>query len=618
MAAQREQTGRVSLRGAEHSANTLTDRAAASDQAPPLKRPGDVAFLASYLDHWASEMPEATSITYVDYDADRRGVPRTVSFGELAGWSKALAARISQATRPGDRVALLAPQGIEYGAGFAAALRSHAICVPLYAPDLPGQGERLQAVVADSAATAVLTTASKRELVEAFCAEHGIASDRILVIEDYRSGQEALEASYAFPPTMAPSDVAYLQYTSGSTRVPVGVCLTHANIIENALQLKAGFDLSFADATTVSWLPLFHDMGLVLGVVAPMVGGLHSVLLDPVAFILKPLRWLQAIDGRRNVMTAAPNFAFDYVAKRVKVEDRARVDLSGVVAWINGAEPVLPATLERFAETFAPQGVTPRSVKPTYGLAEATVFVATTPLDEEAGLLPVDARSLQQGIVSTEVTDGTRPTTLVSCGRPIGQHLVIVDPATREPLADGSIGEIWLNGPNIGVAYWEKPDATQQLFRGRLASSGDLPVDGWLRTEDLGVVVDGRLYVTGRIKDLIIIDGRNIYPHDVEFVVEESHGAIAQRRLAAFSVPAEGGEALVVVAERYRYEDASGALDAVAAAARQAVSVELAVALKEFVLIEPDTIPRTSSGKIERKATRARYLAGELARTPGV
>jgi fatty acid CoA ligase FadD32 len=612
MAEQREGTGRAP----ERDATVLTRGRAASAQAPPLGQPGDVTFLASYLDHWASEMPEATSITYVDYDHDRRGTERTVTFGELAGWSKALAARISQLTAPGDRVALLAPQGIEYGAGFAATLRSHAIGVPLYAPDLPGQAERLQAVVADSAATVVLTTAAKRDLVETFCAEHDIAADRILVIEDYRSGRVDLEDAYAFPRSLALDDIAYLQYTSGSTRVPVGVCLTHANIIENALQLKAGFDLEFTDATTVSWLPLFHDMGLVLGVVAPMVGGLHSVLLDPVAFILKPLRWLQAIDGRRNVMTAAPNFAFDYVAKRVKVEDRARVDLSGVVAWINGAEPVLPATLERFADVFAPQGVTPRSVKPTYGLAEATVFVATTPIDEGATVLEVDARELQRGVVSTDVTPGTRPTPLVACGRAIGQDLAIVDPDSREPLVDGRVGEIWLHGPNVGAGYWQNAAATQQLFRGRLEGATGLALDGWLRTEDLGVVVDGRLYVTGRIKDLIIIDGRNIYPHDVEFIVEESHGAIAQRRLAAFSVPTDGGEALVVVAERYRHEEVAAGVDAVAAAARQAISTELAVALKDFVLIEPDTIPRTSSGKIERKATRGRYLAGELARTP--
>ncbi len=587
----------------------------ARQQAPLLKRRGDVTFLASYLDHWALETPDATATTYVDYDADRHGVERTVSYGELNGWTKALAARIAQVTEPGDRVALLAPQGAEYGAGFLATLRSHAICVPLFAPDLPGQGDRLQAVVADCQATAILTTADKADLVRAFASAHGIAAEQVLVIDEYRAGRSELEQSYEFPTEAKTDDVAYLQYTSGSTRAPVGVCLTHANILENALQLQAAYDLHYTDATTVSWLPLFHDMGLILGVAAPVVGGFNSVLLDPVAFILKPSRWLQAIDGRHNVMTAAPNFAFDYVAKRFKSEDLPELDLSGVISWINGAEPVLQSTLDRFVETFGPHGATREAVKATYGLAEATVFVATTPVGEPGVVIEADSGQLQHGIVSTELTEGVRPTTLVSCGRAIGQHLAIVNPDTRECLPDGHVGEIWLNGPNIGVGYWQQPEATQTLFNAQLEGGGaERPVDHWLRTEDLGVVVDDRLYVTGRIKDLIIIDGRNVYPHDIEFTVEESHEAIALRRLAAFSVSTDEGEALVVVAERYRGSDAVADSGAVVAAARAAVSREHAVALKDFVLIEPDTIPRTSSGKIARKATRTAYLAGSFAR----
>ncbi|MBJ7469979.1 MAG: fatty acyl-AMP ligase [Solirubrobacteraceae bacterium] len=588
-----------------------------SREAPPLETLGDVAFLASYLDHWGRHTPTTVAATYIDYATDRHGLERSVSYGELDGWTRALAAKISQVTQPGDRVALLASQSLEYGAGFLATLRSHAMSVPLFAPDLPGQGDRLNAVVADCAPTAVLVNRDKLDLVKPFCAAHGISVDRILVIDDYRADQDSLVAAYAFPSSIQLDDVAYLQYTSGSTRAPVGVCLTHRNMVENALQLRDGYDIHFSSASTVSWLPLFHDMGLILGVAAPVVGGLHSVVLDPVAFVLKPLRWLQAISGRTNVMTAAPNFAFDYAVKRVKPEDRKDLDLSGVIAWINGAEPVLPATLERFAESFAPQGVTELAVKPTYGLAEATVFVATPPLHEPATIIEVDSEQLQHGVVTTDVRGEMRPTKLVSCGRAIGQHLAIVDPETCELLPDGRVGEIWLNGPNIGVGYWNKPDDSEALFNARLQGGGDLPTDRWLRTEDLGVVLDGRFYVTGRIKDLIIIDGRNVYPHDVEFTVEESHDAIAQRRLAAFSVPTEAGEALVVVAERYRHHaDAGAQLADVAAAARQAVTREHAVALHDFVLVEPDTIPRTSSGKIARKASRTGYLAGTLQRTP--
>ncbi len=593
----------------------MSTRVEESGTAPRLEQLGDPTFVASYLDHWARKTPDARAITYLDYGADRRGVEHVVTWSELDVWTRALAAKIQQITAPGDRVALLAPQGAEYGVGFHASIRSHAISVPLFAPDLPGQGDRLQAVVADCAAAAVLTTRDKYDLVREFCGAHGVPDSQILVIDDYRA-DATLAADYLFPEGAAVEDIAYLQYTSGSTRTPVGVCLTHRNLVENALQLKEGYDLHFTQATTVSWLPLFHDMGLILGVASPAIGGLEAVLLDPVAFILKPSRWLQAISGRRNVMTAAPNFAFDYAVKRVRAEDREGLDLSGVIAWINGAEPVLPSTLERFAESFAPQGVTPVAVKPTYGLAEATVFVATTPLHEAGTVIDVDWQQLQHGVATTEIAEGTKPTKLVACGQAIGQHLAIVDPETRELLADGRVGEIWLNGANIGVGYWQRPDDSEALFNAKLVGGGsELPVDHWLRTEDLGVIVDGRLYVTGRIKDLIIIDGRNVYPHDVEYTVEESHDAIAQRRLAAFSIPTEAGEELVVVAERYRHTDATGLLEEIAAAARDAVSREHAVALHDFVLVEPDTISRTSSGKIARKATRTAYLDGSLSRT---
>lgn len=584
--------------------------------APPLRHLGEVAFVASYLDHWVATTPDAPATTYLDFDGDRDGHATSLSFVELGRWSRALAARITELTEPGDRVALLAPQSIAYGAGFVATLRSHAVCVPLFAPDLPGQGERLQAVVADCSPSLVLTTADKADLVRDFAVAHGLGSDRVVVIDDYRSGHDALVASYAFPPSVTLDDIAYLQYTSGSTRIPVGVELTHRNLIENALQLRQAYDLEFANATTVSWLPLFHDMGLILGVAAPVAGGMESVLMDPVAFVLKPSRWLQAISGRQNVMTAAPNFAFDYAAKRTRDSVREQLDLSGVIAWINGAEPVLPSTLQRFQERFAEQGVTERSVKPTYGLAEATVFVATTPVAEPATTILVDSAQLQNGIVSTELASDLRPTTLVSCGAAVGQHLAIVDPDTRELLPDGRVGEIWLHGPNIGVGYWQRNEQTEALFNAKLEGHGDLPGDHWLRTEDLGAKLDGRLYVTGRIKDLIIIDGRNVYPHDVELTVEEAHDGIALRRLAAFSIPTDTGEALVVVAERYRHTDVQGQLEEIAAAARRAVSEEHAIALHHFVLVEPDTIARTSSGKIARKATRTAFLDGTLQATP--
>ncbi|MEH3053840.1 MAG: fatty acyl-AMP ligase [Patulibacter minatonensis] len=584
--------------------------------APAGFEPGDFAFISDYLDRWADEVPDSPAVTFVDYFASREGLRDTITFVQLQQWARAVAVRIGALTRPGDRVAFLLPQGIEYVVGFTGCLHTTAVGVPLFAPDLPGHADRLAAVSLDAAPSLVLTTSDKRALVDGFLAEHGITAE-VLNVDELRHGNEELAASYTRPDGHELDDVAYLQYTSGSTRTPAGVVLTHRNLIANALQLKEGTDSSFKELTIVSWLPLFHDMGLLLGAAIPVFGAAHSVLIDPVAFILKPLRWLQAVSGHEKAVTAAPNFAFDYVAKRVKPEQRAGLDLSGVRTWVNGAEPILPSTLERFQEAFGPVGARPDAMRPSYGLAEATVFVACSPHHEAPTILQVDGEEMSHGTITTEVAEGVTPVQLVSCGTPVGQHVAIVDPDTRMRLPDGQIGEIWLNGENVGGGLWNKPEETKALFDVELLEHAELPSRGWLRTEDLGVFVDGNLYITGRIKDIIIIDGRNIYPHDVEFTVEESHDAIAQRRLASFSIATDHGEALVVVAERYRHNPDAGAdLEAIVSAAREAVSLDHSLALHDFVLVEPDTIPRTSSGKIARKATREAYVAGTLSTTP--
>ncbi len=574
----------------------------------------DTAFLAEFLEHWAQVMPEKAAHTFIDYSESRKGVEHVVTYAELEYWTRALAAKIMEITQPGDRVAIVAPQGLDYVAAFIGSLRTNVINVPLYAPDLPGHAERLQAVVADAAPTLLLTTRDKLEMVEAFVAETaGAAGSQILCVDDFRTDQDALADSYRWPEDLSFDDVAYLQYTSGSTRTPAGVVLTHRNLAVNVVQLINGHQLPWKEATCISWLPLFHDMGLLLGAAGPVVGGAENILLDPVAFILKPLRWLQACSGRQNAITAAPNFAYDYAVKRVKEADREGLDLSGVVAWANGAEPILPATLDHFVNAFGGAGVRRNTQRPTYGLAEVTVFVSVTPPGEEPTIIDIDAAQLQQGVVSTEIASDSRAIPLVSSGKAYGQHVAIVDPDTRESLGERKVGEIWVNGGNVGQGYWKKPSETEAVFGAQLENAGDLPVDGWLRTEDLGVLLDGYLFVTGRIKDLIIVDGRNIYPHDVEFTVEEAHDGIAQRRLAAFSIPTETGETMVVVAERYRHaENAAEQLDEIARAAKQAVSEQHSVALHDFVLVEPDTIARTSSGKIARKATRASYLDGTL------
>lgn len=570
------------------------------------------ALVADYLEHWARVRPDAVAQTFTDYLASREGVRRSLTYAELDHWSRAVAATVAARTARGDRVAIVCAQGLEYVVAFAAVLRAGVIGVPLFSPDMPGHGDRLHGVLADCEPTCLLTTTDKAPLVRDLT---GGGEDRIVCIDTLAgTAGAALARGFRRPHDVTPEDVAYLQYTSGSTRAPAGVELTHGNLLANARQIIDGYALPHADTHAVSWLPLFHDMGLLIGAPGAIVCGAHAHLMDPLAFLMRPQRWVREMSGLEHVISAAPNFAYGYVAKRMKDEERAELDLSGVIALLNGAEPVLPATVARFLEAFGPAGIRPAACFPSYGLAEATVFVTRSRPGAGPVVRDVDAAALQRGRLEDPV-EGARATRLVSCGTPVAnQHVAVVGPdGSRRP--DGAVGEIWVCGPNVGRAYWQRPDESAATFGGELADPGDLPTGPWLRTGDLGAIAGGDLYVTGRRKDLIIVDGRNVYPHDIELTVEQAHPVIAAHRLAAFSVPGAGGEDVVVVAERHRTaEDAAERLDEIVAATRAAVSAEHAVALDDFVLVEPDTIARTSSGKIARHGARAAYLAGELVR----
>lgn len=571
----------------------------------------DGVLVADYLEHWARERPDAVAQTFTDYLVSRKGVTRSITYAELDRWSRAVAVAIGLRAGRGDRVAIVCPQSLGYVVAFAATLRAGVIGVPLFSPDMPGHGDRLHGVLADCEPACLLTVSEKRDLV----AEVAGPDARVICVDELEGAEgAALADAFVRPDDIRPEDVAYLQYTSGSTRAPAGVELTHGNLLANARQIIEGYELHYGDTNAVSWLPLFHDMGLLIGAPGAIVCGAHAHLMDPLAFLMKPQRWMWAMHGLSHVISAAPNFAYGYVAKRMKEEDRVNLDLSGVIALLNGAEPVLPATVDRFLETFGPVGVRADACFPSYGLAEATVFVTRSRPGEGPTVRGFDASALQHGRLE-DAADGARALRLVSCGAPVdGQHVAIVG-ADGSRLPDGQVGEIWVCGPNVGRAYWQNEDASRETFGGTLADPGDLPEGPWLRTGDLGAIADGDLYVTGRRKDLIIVDGRNVYPHDLELTVEHAHPAIAAHRLAAFAVPGATGEDVIVVAERHRTaEDAAERLDEITATVRAAVSTEHAVALDDVVLVEPDTIARTSSGKIARHGARAAYLTGELVR----
>lgn len=549
--------------------------------------------LTDRLRHWATHGPHQRAVTHVAFpEPDSSGVHRTLSWQGLDARARAVAGQLQGTVRAGDRVALLLPQGLDYTAAFLGCLYAGVIAVPLFTPDLPGHEGRLAAVLDDCEPAYVLTDGPSREPVAR-------ATGGRLPMAEVDALPEGPPATRL--PRPAPDDVAYLQYTSGSTRSPAGVMVTHANVVANARQAVTAFDAAPGRSTTVGWLPLFHDMGLVLSVAAPVYAGLGSVLLDPVAFLESPVRWLRLLGGYRGTVSAAPNFAYDYCVTHVEADEAAGLRLDRVAALLNGSEPVRPATLDRFLAAFGPAGLAAEALCPAYGLAEATVFVTADRRDQPPVTVECDAEALAAGRVEQRPGGAAR---LTACGRPAGQEVRVADPETGTVLGEGRVGEIQVRGPNVGAGYWKQSERTAGTFR-----------EGWLHTGDLGALHDGRLLVTGRLKDLIVVDGRNHYPQDIEETVQSAVDVVRRDRLAAFGVPRGDGtqEDLVVVAEvrRGTGPDAAQARESLAHA-RAAVAARHGLRLADLVLVEAGAVPRTSSGKVARAACRERFLSGAL------
>ncbi|MEV2271102.1 fatty acyl-AMP ligase [Nonomuraea africana] len=533
--------------------------------------------LISRIARWAREIPDAPAYTFADYLGDGRR--HTLTWKQVDRRARALAVRLREVCEPGDRAAILAPQSLEYVVAMLGAMYARVVAVPLFSPGLPGHAERLALAYADADPVAVLTTSAA--MADLPPAKAVIAVDTV---------SDLLADEWEDEP-IAPGDLAYLQYTSGSTRTPAGVEISHGNFGANAAQLWEAFDARPRTSVAALWLPLFHDMGLIAIIACPIVGGNQAVFMDPVAFVMQPMRWMRLLSEYDDVYTGGPNFAFDYTAARAteltELAELDGLDLSGVRVMLNGAEPVRPATVSRFTSVFRPYGLRPEAHTPGYGLAEATVFVAAGAIDEPPRVTDFDRDALAEGR-AVPYTGVGFASTQVSCGRPTGQRVRIDAP-------DGHVGEILVQGPNVARAYWRDPDKSAEVF-----------ADGWLRTGDLGVIHEGELYITGRIKDLVIVDGRNHYPQDIEATAQEASQGVRRGHVAAFAVPGDETERLVVVAERSR---AAVEAEAVIGEVRSAISRNHDLAAK-VVLVEAGTVPRTSSGKIARRACRQAYLEG--------
>ncbi|WP_370485994.1 fatty acyl-AMP ligase [Mycobacterium sp. pUA109] len=587
----------------------------------------DGATLTTYLDRHIATFGDTPAYRYLDYTRERDGQVVELTWTAFGARLRATAARLQQVTQPGDRVAVLAPQGVDYVVSFFAAIHAGNIAVPLFAPELSGHAERLDAVLADARPAVVLTTTAAAESVGAFLRKlPPQRRPRVIAVD---AVPDAVGASFT-PVALDTEEVAYLQYTSGSTRTPAGVEITHRAVCTNVLQMiiAGGLDLN---VRSVSWLPLYHDMGLMM-IMYPVLFGHYITLMSPMAFVRRPYRWIKELaaeSAHGRTFAAAPNFAFELAAQRGLPPHGDTLDLSNVVGLLNGSEPVTMAAIDRFTEAFEPYGLPPTAVKPSYGMAEATLSVASIAANARPSAVYLDREQLGADRAVPVAPDAPGAVALVSCGQPIcSQWAVIADPDTAAELPDGVVGEIWLHGDNIGRGYWGRERETEQVFRNKLqvrleqGSHADGAAVGglWLRTGDLGVYLDGELYITGRIKDLIIIDGRNHYPQDIEETVSQSSPAVRSGYVAAFSVPADAvpaaaagdsGERVVVIAERAtgagRIEQAP-VVDAI----RAAVSRRHALALADVRLVPAGVIPRTTSGKLAHQACRAQYLAGDF------
>jgi fatty-acyl-CoA synthase len=581
--------------------------------------------LISLIDRNIANVGDAVAYRYLDYSRSADGEAIELTWTQLGRRMRAIGARVQGLAAAGDRVAILAPQGLDYVAGFFAAIKAGTIAVPLFAPELQGHAQRLETALRDARPTAVITTAAAADAVRASLTKLGFArGPHVIIIDEIPDS-----AGEAFVPVEhGVDDVSHLQYTSGSTRPPVGVEITHRAVGTNLLQMILSIDLLDRNTHGVSWLPLYHDMGLSM-IGFPAVYGGHSTLLSPTAFIRRPQRWINALaagSARGRVVTAAPNFAYEYTAQRGLPAPGEELDLGNVVMII-GSEPVSMDAIETFATAFAPYGLPPTAIKPSYGIAEATLFVSTIAPTARPTVVHFDRDQLTNDRAVPVDGNAAGAVAQVSCGQIArSQWAVIVDSETGTEQDDGRVGEIWLHGNNIAPRYWERPEDSRLTFGASLVSRREesshaygSPVGAtWLRTGDLGVYSDGELYVTGRIADLVTVDGRHHYPQDIEATTANASTIVRRGYVAAFSVPAHAAPglaaadtSLVIIAERAsgtRRADPGQAIDAIRAAVSDRHGVEVA----DVRFVPAGALPRTTSGKLARCACRGDYLLGEF------
>lgn len=562
--------------------------------------------LVTILRQRAAVTPE--QIAYRFYQPIEGNV-RQLTYGELDRQAQVIGRWLQAQSAPGARALLLYPFGLDFIAGFYGCLYAGVVAVPLYPPRPNRPDQRLLSVMADAQPTFALTTAKisaswteRQETTSGLEHLQWLATDTL----------DGTLATTWQPHRPTPAMLAFLQYTSGSTGTPKGVMVSHANLLHNAEMIRKAFALS-AQSSGLLWTPFYHDMGLIGGVIAPIYTGNITTLLPPVDFLQQPSRWLRALSDERITISGGPNFAYELCLDKITPEQCIGLDLSSWEVAFCGAEPVRAHTLERFAAKFAPYGFRPQAFTPCLGMAESTLMTTCTPQAQAPVVLTCDTAALAQHrveLLPPSPTSAQAAQRLVSSGRGwLDQTVRIVHPEQRTACAPGEVGEIWIAGPSVAQGYWQRPAETAQTFGATLADTGEGP---FLRSGDLGFIHDGELFVTGRLKDLIIMRGKNYYPQDLEVTAEQAHPALQPGSTAAFSVEEDNAEHLVLVVEVERTHLRTLAVDEVVAAIRSAIAQEYQLQVSAIALLRPGRSLKTSSGKIQRRATRQAYDQGAL------
>ena len=563
------------------------------------------ASLRDVLDKNAVEHGVDAAFTFLSED----GQPdQSLTFAELSTRASEVAsALIDRGGRPGDRAILLFPPGLDFVIGFLGCVVAGVIAVPMLPPRRINNRDSSHNILTDCKPRFALTNRALEARGQ--IKDHFVAGSlQWLVVDD------SVGLDRSIPPEFRPGqqDLALLQYTSGSTSSPKGVMVSHANLLSNLAMIRTALS-NTRQSTYVTWMPLHHDMGLIYNILQAFYLGASCILMAPVSFIQRPLKWLAAISKYKAEVAGGPNFGFDLCVSRFRPEAMAEIDLSGWRVALNGAEPVRAETLNRFSQTFSPYGFRPSSFYPCYGMAEATLLISGGRRGQGAVVRDVSKSAMQE--LKIESPRGPEDSVAtVACGKALeGEEIAIVDPQSRTRCSSDLVGEIWVRGPHVAMGYWLNEAATQDTFQAGIVGE---PNQKWLRTGDLGYLdASGELFITGRIKDLIIVRGANFYPQDIEFTVQTADARLRAGFCAVFTHLDKNGQERVIVAQEIershrRSVDSAGVAELI----REAVAEEHQLSVSEVILVAPGGIPKTTSGKIQRQLTKHLWLNGQLER----